>query len=69
VKKILYEHLRQQLSQTRQEWADAYDEHVKLDEQKKDQLDKRFAELRDLQKRIDEIELIVKRHVREMDFE
>ncbi|MFW9793600.1 MAG: Rab family GTPase, partial [Candidatus Thorarchaeota archaeon] len=42
VKKIMYEHLRHQLNQTRQEWADAYDEYTKLDEHKKEELEKKF---------------------------
>ncbi|MHA2176913.1 MAG: Rab family GTPase [Candidatus Thorarchaeota archaeon] len=69
VKKIMYEHLRQQLTQTRQEWADAYDEHVELDKEKKSELEKKFAEISDIRKRIDEIELTVKKNVREMDLE
>ncbi len=69
VKKIMYEHLRQQLSQIRQEWADAYDEHVELDKQKKVELEKKFAEIHDIRKRIDEIESTLKKHVQELDFE
>lgn len=63
VKKIMYEHLRQQLSQTRQEWADAYDEHVELDKHKKDELEKIFAQIEDVRKKIDKIEYTVKKHV------
>ena len=59
VKKIMYEHLRQQLTQTRQEWADAYDEHVELDKRKKDELKKIFSQIKDIRKKIDEIESIV----------
>ncbi len=67
VKKIMYEHLRQQLSQTRQEWADAYDEHVELDQRKKDELKKIFSQIEDMKKKIEKIESTVKKHVREMN--
>lgn len=69
VKKIMYEHLRQQLGQTRQEWADAYDEHVKLDEEKKVEVDKKLEEIKQIQARIDEIESQVKRQVQDLDIE
>jgi len=65
VKKIMYEHLRKQLSQTRQEWADAYDEHVDLDKRKKDELEKIFSQIEDIRKKIETIESTVKKHVRE----
>jgi hypothetical protein len=64
VKKIMYEHLRQQLTQTRQEWADAYDEHVELDQHKKEELEKIFSQIEDIRKKIDRIESTVKKHVR-----
>ena len=69
VKKIMYEHLRKQLSQTRQEWADAYDEHVELDQRKKDELKKIFSRIKDIRTNIERIESTVKKHVREMNLE
>ncbi|MFW9768840.1 MAG: GTP-binding protein [Candidatus Thorarchaeota archaeon] len=69
VKKIMYEHLRQQLSQTRQEWADAYEEHVKLDEQKKTEIDKKLEEIRQIKTKIDEIESQVKKQVQDLEFD
>ncbi len=59
VKKIMYEHLRKQLSQTRQEWADAYDEHVVLDKRKKDELEKIFSQIENIRKKIETIESTV----------
>ncbi|MFW9868331.1 MAG: Rab family GTPase [Candidatus Thorarchaeota archaeon] len=67
VKKIMYEHLRQQLSQTRQEWADAYDQHVELSKQKKDELEKKFTEIEEIREKIERIETNVKNRVRELD--
>ncbi len=69
VKKIMYEHLRQQLSQTRQEWAKAYDEHVELDKRKKDELEKKFADIENIRKNIERIETSVKNRVRRLDLE
>jgi small GTP-binding protein len=69
VKKIMYEHLRQQLSQTRQEWSDAYDEHVKLEEEKKAEVNRILEEIKQIQARIDEIESQVKKQVQDLEFE
>ncbi|MFW9974557.1 MAG: GTP-binding protein [Candidatus Thorarchaeota archaeon] len=69
VKKIMYEHLREQLSQTRQEWADAYDQHTELDKQKKQEVEKRLASIEYIRKEIDKIETSVRKQVRELDLE
>jgi small GTP-binding protein len=69
VKKIMYEHLRQQLSQTRQEWADAYDEYTKLNKHKKDELEKKFAEIKEIREGIERIESTLKNNVQELDLE
>ncbi|MHA2058936.1 MAG: Rab family GTPase [Candidatus Thorarchaeota archaeon] len=69
VKKIMYEHLRQQLTQTRQEWSDAYDEHVELDQQKKQDVENRLASIEYLRKQIDKIETSVRKKVSELDLE
>lgn len=54
VKRIMYEHLKRQLSDTRQEWSDAYDDYVKTNQRKKDELDKRNEEIEELRRRIRE---------------
>ncbi|MFW9962461.1 MAG: GTP-binding protein [Candidatus Sifarchaeia archaeon] len=69
VKKIMYEHLREQLSQTRQEWADAYDQHVELDKKKKQEVENRIARIEDLRTQIDKIEASVRKQVRELDLD
>jgi hypothetical protein len=69
VKKIMYEHLRQQLTQTRQEWANAYDEHLELDKQKKDKVEGLLAKIEDIRKQIDEIESTVRESVRGLELE
>ncbi|KXH69871.1 MAG: hypothetical protein AM326_04935 [Candidatus Thorarchaeota archaeon SMTZ-45] len=67
VKKIMYEHLREQLTQTRQEWADAYDQHVKLDQEKKQEIEKRLAHIAKIRDQIDEIETSIKKQVSKLD--
>jgi small GTP-binding protein len=69
VKKIMYEHLRQQLTQTRQEWSDAYDEHVELDQQKKLEVESRLAHIEDIRKQIDEIEASIRKKVHDLELE
>jgi small GTP-binding protein len=56
VKRIMYEHLKRQLRETRQEWADAYDDYVRTNQRKKAELDKRNKEIADLRERIREAE-------------
>ncbi len=67
VKQITYEHLQQQLKQTRQEWSEAYDEYMKLDKQKKDELSVRTKQLEDIKQRIDNIGRIVRTRVGDLD--
>lgn len=69
VKKIMYEHLRQQITQTRQEWADAYDEHVELDKQKKVEVEQRLTRFENIRKQIDNIEASVRKRVHDLDLE
>jgi small GTP-binding protein len=67
VKKIMYEHLRQQLTQTRQEWADAYDEHLELDKQKKVDVESKLEKIESIRKQIDKVEASVRSKVHELD--
>jgi small GTP-binding protein len=69
VKKIMYEHLRQQLTQTRQEWADAYDEHLELDQRKKGEIEIKLKEIENIRTQMDAIEATVKNRVRELELE
>ncbi len=69
VKKIMYEHLRQQLTQTRQEWSEAYDEHGKLDQKKRVDVENRLAHIEGLRKRMDDIEESIRRKVRELELD
>ncbi|MFX1578411.1 MAG: GTP-binding protein [Promethearchaeota archaeon] len=69
VKKIMYEHLRQQLAQTRQEWSEAYDEHTKLNEEKKVEVDKKLEKIDHLRRQIDSAEKTVRNRVRQLELD
>jgi small GTP-binding protein len=69
VKKIMYEHLRQQLTQTRQEWSDAYDEHVELDQKKKQEVENKLDHIENIRKQIDRIERSVRQQVRDLELD
>ena len=66
VKKIMYEHLRQQLTQTRQEWSDAYDEHLELDKLKIADVASKLEKIEDIRKQIDKVEASMRTRVREL---
>jgi len=67
VKQIMYEHLQQQIKQTRDEWSEAYDEYMKLNKQKKDEIAVRTKQLEDIKKRIDNVGRIVRTRVGDLD--
>ncbi|MDH4215052.1 MAG: GTP-binding protein [Candidatus Thorarchaeota archaeon] len=67
VKRIMYEHLQQQLRQTRQEWSDAYDEYMKLDKQKKTEIEKRTKQIDDIRSRIENVGRIIRTRVGDLD--
>lgn len=52
VKRIMYEHLKRQLQQTRQEWSEAYEEYVKTNERKEAWLEKRNKEIEAIRERM-----------------
>ncbi len=52
VKRMMYEHLKRQISKTRQEWADAYDEYVKTNQRKKDELEQKGKHIEAIRERI-----------------
>lgn len=67
VKQITYEHLQQQLRETREEWSHAYDEYMKLSKQKKEELAVRTKQLEDIKKRIDNVGRIIRTRVGDLD--
>jgi small GTP-binding protein len=52
VKRIMYEHLKRQLQQTRQEWSDAYEKYVETNKRKEAELEKLNKQIEALRERI-----------------
>ena len=67
VKKIMHDHLKQQLRVTRQEWAEAYDEYGRISEQKKAELAKRSTQIEDLRERIDKLGKTIRQRVNDLN--
>ncbi len=67
VKKIMYEHLQGQLRQTRQEWAEAYDEYVKAEKDKKEELAKRSKQIDDIRMRIEQVGKRIRSRVEDLE--
>jgi len=67
VKRIMYEHLQQQLRQTRQEWADAYDEYMKIEKSKKEEIARRTKQIDDIRARVDNVGRIIRTRVGDLD--
>ncbi len=67
VKKIMYEHLKQQLATTRQEWADAYEEYAALNTKKKEALTRRSRQIEDIRAKIDAIGREIRERVDDLD--
>jgi small GTP-binding protein len=69
VKRITYEHLKKQLLETRQDWADAYEEYVKLDKQKKTENAEKIRRIEDLRKRVERMEGVIGKQIQDLDLE
>lgn len=67
VKKIMYEHLRTQLSTTRQEWTEAYDEYSTTDKRKKEELAQRSMKIEGIRLEIDRIGRIIRQRVGDLE--
>ncbi|MFQ5832289.1 MAG: GTP-binding protein [Candidatus Thorarchaeota archaeon] len=67
VKRIMYDHLKKQIRQTRQEWAEAYGEYTKLERCKKEELEKRSREIKEIRESIEKIGKRIRKRVGELD--
>ncbi len=67
VKKITYEHLKAEQEQTRQDWAEAYEEYERINEQKKAELAKRSDEIRSIRDSINKIGKTIRQRVSDLD--
>lgn len=69
VKRIMYEHLKKQLLETRQDWADAYDEYVELDKRKKAEIENKRKQVEELRKKIERIEGTIGKQIRDLNLD
>lgn len=67
VKKIMYEHLQHQLRDTRQEWSDAYEEYMKVEKQKKAEIEKRTKQIQEIRSRVEHIGRTIRTRVGDLD--
>jgi small GTP-binding protein len=67
VKRIMYEHLQQQIRQTRQEWADAYEEYIKIEARKNAELEQRTKQIEDIRARVENVGRIIRTRVGDLD--
>ncbi len=69
VKRIMYEHLKKQITETREAWSEAYEEYMKIDREKKSALDAKMKAIESLRKRIGEIEGTIGKQIRDLRLE
>lgn len=67
VKRIMYDHLKKQIRQTRQEWADAYGDYTMLERRKKEELERRSREIKEIREKIEKIGKRIRMRVGELD--
>jgi small GTP-binding protein len=67
VKRIMYEHLQQQLRQTRQEWSDAYDEYMQIEKRKKAEIERKAKQIEDIRSRVENVGRIIRTRVGDLD--
>lgn len=67
VKKLMYEHLQTQIKETRQEWADAYEDYMKIEKRKKKEIARRGQQIEDIRKEIEQIGRTIRARVGDLD--
>jgi len=55
VKRIMFEHLKEQLTITREEWAKAYEDYQATDKRRKEEFAKRNLQIAEIRKKIDKV--------------
>jgi small GTP-binding protein len=67
VKKIMFDHLQQQLQITKQEWKEAYDEYQEIDKRKKAMLARGSADIEDIRERIEKVGKTIRSRINHLD--
>ncbi|MFO7836826.1 MAG: GTP-binding protein [Candidatus Thorarchaeota archaeon] len=66
-KKMMYEHLKRQISETREEWSKAYEEYMETDQKKKEEIEERSQQIDNLRKDIEKIGKRIRARVGDLD--
>ncbi|MGY5872919.1 MAG: GTP-binding protein [Candidatus Thorarchaeota archaeon] len=67
VKRIMFEHLKQQLKTTREEWAKAYEDHQATEKRRKEEFAERNRQIAEIRRKIDEIGSKIRTRVGDLD--
>ncbi|TFH01502.1 MAG: GTP-binding protein [Candidatus Thorarchaeota archaeon] len=67
VKRIMFEHLKQQLKITREEWAKAYEEYQVIEKRRKEEFAIKNQEIADIRKNIDAVGARIRSRVGDLD--
>jgi len=67
VKRIMFEHLKQELKTTREEWAKAYEDYQETEKRRKDEFARRTQTIKQIRKQIEEAGVKVRTRVGDLD--
>lgn len=67
VKRIMFEHLKQQLKTTREEWSEAYEEYMATEKRRKEEFARRNKKISDIRAQIDEVGIRIRTRVGDLD--
>ena len=67
VKRIMFEHLKQQLKTTREEWSEAYEEYTAIEKCRKEEFAKRNKKIADIRLQIDDVGMRIRTRVGDLD--
>ncbi len=67
VKRIMFEHLKQQLKDTREEWAKSYEEYQAIEKNRKEQFATRNMQIAAIRKKINEVGARIRTRVGDLD--
>ncbi len=67
VKRIMFEHLKQQLKTTREEWSEAYEKYTATEKRREKEFAQRNKQIEELRARINEVGKRIRTHVSDLD--
>ncbi len=66
VKRIMFEHLKEQLKNTREEWADAYEKYQGAEKRRKETITEQSKQIEEIKRKIEETGARVRTHVSDL---